>query len=132
MKLPLEIQEDIDPDCPISNLILARWYNADLSKIPDIPREDPDYVNQLYLYSLEPRDEEEQAHYLSARDKAIFCSLNGIAWVMSTDHCSWDDTISFYDVYLAMCDYEKLQYELRDLSINGFLTPEENQALSTP
>jgi hypothetical protein len=120
MKIPDELLPDIDPDCPLSTRFAVDMYTGDFSKIPDLEYDDPEYVQKAYLAWLDHRVETNILHCdLSDFESQLALGLHAIGWLMVSNHINQD--VSIYDIYVAMCDFEKKQREFKDIHENGFL-----------
>ena len=120
MNIPPELLEDIQHDCPLSTRLAVDMYNTDYSKLPVLEYDDPEYVQKAYLSWLEYRNEFNALHCdLSDYDKCIVMGLHAIGWIMLSNHIN--QSVSVYDIYMAMCDFERKQREFKEIDTNGFL-----------
>jgi hypothetical protein len=126
------VRDELDehyPDSPISNRIIAEMHYDLFEKngvdLPDVDDESPDYAEQLYLCFLEQREEINNLSCdLLNHERALFCSLTGIAWGMfSAPHIV--GSITLCDIHKVMVEFETLQNRIYDIHHNGFLAGEE-------
>ena len=120
MNIPPELLPDIEADCPLSTRLAVDMYQTDRSKLPAIEYDDPDYVQKAYLSWLEHRNEFKALHCdLSNYESCIAMGLHAIGWIMLSNHIN--QSVSIYDIYVAMCDFERKQRAFREIDTHGFL-----------
>ena len=120
MNIPDEIKDDIIPGCPLSTRFAIEMYTHYIFEFQALDPDDPEYIQEVYLSWLEHRNEIEDLHCdLSDFERQLAFGLHAITWTLLSNHVN--QSVSIYDIYAAMADFENMQNSIKAIHTNGFL-----------